>query len=80
VLLFDVRDDYGSLLDVPLRLGRQRVEQRKPAVRAIETAPVVSFSEDGCTKRQKPTALQQRRGLDPSGNDGRLPTLMESFP
>lgn len=23
----------------------------------------MSFSEDGCTERQKPTALQQRRGL-----------------
>lgn len=35
----------------------------------------MSFSEDECTKRQKPTALQQQRGLDPSGNDGREPAI-----
>lgn len=33
----------------------------------------LSFSEDSCTKRQRPTALQQRKGLDPSVNDWRLP-------
>ena len=33
--------------------------------------PKLSFSEDGCTKCQKPNALQQQRGLNPSGNDGR---------
>lgn len=31
----------------------------------------LSFSEDGCAKCQKPNALQQQRGLNPSGNDGR---------
>lgn len=39
------------------------------------SAGILSFSEDGCTKRQKLTALQQQGGLDPSGNDGREPTI-----
>ena len=34
----------------------------------------MSFSEDGCTERQKPTALYAAEGLDPSGNDG-LPAI-----
>ena len=42
----------------------------------------MSFSEDGCTERQKPTALCSG-GLDPSGNDGLLPAISgrrEDFP
>lgn len=36
-----------------------------------EGIALMSFSEDGCAKCQKPNALQQQRGLNPSGNDGR---------
>ncbi|MGQ5490940.1 hypothetical protein ACUH78_19055, partial [Thauera sp. ZXT1-4] len=37
----------------------------------LRNGMTVSFSEDGCAKCQKPNALQQQRGLNPSGNDGR---------
>lgn len=43
----------------------------EPLVQPELFADYVSFSEDGCAKCQKPNALQQQRGLNPSGNDGR---------
>ena len=43
----------------------------------------MSFSEDGCTERQKCRLHYSSGGLDPSGNDGLLPAISgrrEDFP
>ncbi|MGI0844228.1 hypothetical protein ACRCQN_31465, partial [Pseudomonas aeruginosa] len=60
-------DDQRRRLDQPELLTEISVAYRS----AVGRVALLSFSEDGCAKCQKPNALQQQRGLNPSGNDGR---------
>ncbi len=61
----DKEHRHSELRMIPLN----RIEVLNPRER--NSRVFVSFSEDGCAKCQKPNALQQQRGLNPSGNDGR---------